>query len=338
MHAIIWVSSGKCCFGQNRSNEQPDRSGLRIAGSTQVFKVLCRTKTAEDEMQADRNFAQKPVDSSFRMITSFFHAVYGNTRTLLVATALLSPTTNADVISITNHSFEDIGGESPVNEFTFGPLNGWDLYDPNNITNGGAGNTYFIGTLTPDAPTNFVNGATDGQRVGIAFNFAGSGGQGEYGMVQTLDDTLQANTRYSLSVDIGNIASGTARSGTFFDLDGFSGYRVDLLAGGEILERDGILAQDNNSLAGSIAEGFFETSTVEFTTGATHDQLGLALGIRLVNLNEIDLAFPDANLEVDFDNVRLSSFAAVPEPNMCLALLSLCCLAYRRVTHSRVTG
>lgn len=240
-----------------------------------------------------------------------------------------STTAAADVIPITNHSFEDISTESPFNEFTFGPLNGWDLYDPNDITNGGAGNTFFIGTLTPDAPTNFVNGASDGQRVAIAFNFAGSGGLGEYGLVQTLTDTLQANTRYSLSVDIGNIASGTAQNGTFFDLDGFSGYRVELLAGGEIIERNGVLAQDNNSLAGSIAEGFFETTTIDFTTGPTPDRLGQTLGIRLVNLNEIDNAFPAANLEVDFDNVRLSSFAAVPEPNMCV-LLPICFLAYRR--------
>lgn len=269
------------------------------------------------------------------MIVILLRTVCVNALIFRLAIALPLSTTQADVIPVTNHSFEDISGESPFNEFTFGPLNGWDLYDPDGITSGGAGNTFYIGTLTPDAPTNFVNGATDGQRVGIAFNFSGSGGSGEYGMVQTLNDTLQANTRYSLSVDIGNIASGTARNGTFFNLDGFSGYRVELLAGGEILEQDGVLAQDNNLLAGSISEGFFQTTTVEFTTGATHDRLGQALGIRLVNLNEIDPAFPAANLEVDFDNVRLNSFAAVPEPNMCFALLSVCVFAYKRFTRTQ---
>ena len=195
-------------------------------------------------------------------------------------------------VSIFNSGFEDITGETPVNEFTFGPLNGWDLYDPGGITAGGAGGTFFIGTLTPDAPTNFTAGAA----------------QGEYGMQQTLSETLQTNTNYSLQVEIGNIASGTAQSGTFFDLDGLPGYRVDLLAGGVLL------SQDNSSLSGFIPEGEFATSTVSFNTGATHSQIGQALQIRLVNLNQIDPLFPTANLEVDFDNVRLNA-SAVPEPS-----------------------
>lgn len=234
---------------------------------------------------------------------------------------------HAAPVTIVNSGFEDISGETPFNEFTFGPLNGWDLYDPGGITAGGAGNTYFIGTLTPDPPTNFTNGAAEGQRVGIAFNFAGSGGQGEYGMQQTLTETLQANQTYTLDVEIGNIASGTAQNGTFFDLDGLPGYRVDLMAGGVIL------AQDNNTLNGLIAEGEFGTSQVVFTTGATHAQLGQALQIRLVNLNQVDPLAPAANLEVDFDNVRLD-VTSVPEPSglFCLGL-AVCCWQARRRKH-----
>ena len=52
-----------------------------------------------------------------------------------------------------------------------------------------------------------------------------------------------------LLVDIGNIATGIAISGQTFFLDGLPGYRVELLAGGTVI------ASDNNSLAGSIAEG-----------------------------------------------------------------------------------
>ncbi|WP_404309406.1 PEP-CTERM sorting domain-containing protein [Neorhodopirellula lusitana] len=219
---------------------------------------------------------------------------------------------HAATVSVINAGFEDISGESPVNEFTFGPLNGWDLYDPGLVTNGGAGGSYYIGTLRPDAPTNFTAGASEGLRVGIAFNFSGSGGQGEYGLQQTLTETLQPNTSYALQVDIGNIASGQAQSGTFFNLDGLPGYRVDLLAGGEIL------AQDDNSLFGTIDEGLFGTSQINFTTGTAHAQLGENLQIRLVNLNEVDPAFPDAHLEVDFDNVRLSA-SAVPEPSCIIA-------------------
>ncbi|MEO2036580.1 MAG: hypothetical protein ABGZ35_31275 [Planctomycetaceae bacterium] len=234
---------------------------------------------------------------------------------LLVAHLCAAPTMAA-IIPIVNPGFEDIAGETPTNEFTFGPLNGWDLYDPGNITDGGDGATFFIGTLTPTAPDFFTAGAPEGQRVGIAFNFSGSGGTGEYGMQQTLSDTLQPDTRYSLDVEIGNIASGTSQDGTFFDISGFPGYRVDLLAGGVVL------AQDNNSLAGTIGEGDFAPTNVFFTTGNTHAQLGQPLEIRLVNLNMVDPGSPTADLEVDFDNIQLGA-AAVPEPGSC-AILALC--------------
>lgn len=223
-------------------------------------------------------------------------------------------------LTVINPGFEDISGETPSGEFTFGPLNGWDLYEdpgpPALDTSGGDGPTYFIGTLTPTdnvtPGTNefFPAGAPEGSRVGIAFNFNGSGGTGEYGMVQTLADVLEANTRYELSVQIGNIASGTATSNTFFPLNGFPGYRVDLLAGTTVL------ASDNNSLAGTIPEGEFTPTTVTFTTGDTHDDLGEQLGIRLVNLNVVDnsVANPnDQDLEVDFDDVSLTA-TVVPEP------------------------
>ncbi|MFO0939209.1 MAG: hypothetical protein U0930_00435 [Pirellulales bacterium] len=214
----------------------------------------------------------------------------------------------ADIITVINHSFEDITGEVPFNEFTFGPLAGWDLYDPGNITNGGAGNTFFIGTLSPTAPMFFSSGAPDGNRVAIAFNFFGSGGLGEYGLRQSLTSTLQANTTYTLQVEIGNIASGSSTNGTPFNLDGFPGYRIDLLAGTQVI------ASDNNSLSGSISNGMFATSTMQFTTNSNPSGLGQALGIRLVNLNQVDPLIPNSDLEVDFDNVRLSAITAIPEP------------------------
>ena len=51
--------------------------------------------------------------------------------------------------NIVNGSFEDISSETTVNEFTFGPLNGWNLYDPATVTDGGDGPNYFVGTLLP---------------------------------------------------------------------------------------------------------------------------------------------------------------------------------------------
>ncbi len=248
-------------------------------------------------------------------------------------------------LTVVNAGFEDISGETPSNEFTFGPLNGWALYEEAGLdTSGGNGPDFFIGTLTPqlnaDTPepgdfSFFPGGASEGNRVGIAFNFAGrtdTGGGLEYGLSQILGDTLLANRQYTLQIDIGNIASGTASNGSFFNLDGFPGYRVDLMAGSTIL------ASDNNTLAGSIAEGEFALSTVTFTTGAVHTNLGENLAIRLVNLNVTDPSAPGADLEVDFDNVRLDA-TAVPEP-AATALISLGVIgliALRRIRISTVS-
>jgi hypothetical protein len=220
-------------------------------------------------------------------------------------------------LGVVNPSFEDTTGATVFNEFTFGPPPGWQLYDPGSITGGGAGPTYYVGTLNPSTTGPgpafpwITAGPPDGNRVAIAFNFVGSGGQGEYGLQQALAATLQPNTRYTLQVEVINIASGTAVNGTIFNLTGFPGYRVDLLAGGVVI------ASDNNTLAGSIPEGEYRTSTVNFITGASHPQLGQALGIRLVNLNQ---ALGSADIEVDFDHVRLDA-TPVPEPTS-LALLA----------------
>jgi hypothetical protein len=245
---------------------------------------------------------------------------------LLISALLLSASglSSAALLGVTNPGFENTTG-SPVvyNEFTFGPLPGWNLYDPGNITDNGDGPTYFIGTIAPQIinPPNyeyFPAGAPQGSRVAIAFNFNGSGGGGEYGLVQTLGDTLTANTLYTLRVLVGNIASGVSQDSTFFNLDGFPGYRIDLLAGGSVL------ASDNNSLAGTIPEGEFRESTLTYLSGGSVAP-GQALGIRLVNLNVVDSLFPGADWEVDFDNVRLEAgSASVPEPRQwTMALLAI---------------
>lgn len=226
----------------------------------------------------------------------------------------LAFTALGEALTVVNAGFEDITGETQVNEFTFGPLNGWQLYDPGSITNGGAGNTYFIGTMTPFLidPENqpgvysyFPGGASEGSRVGIAFNFEGSGGQGDYGMRQVLSSTLQEGLTYTLRVDIGNIGSGFSQANDYYELSGFPGYRVELWAG------EFFLARDDNSL--SIIDGQFGTSTVNFTPLNGQDGIGDNLEIRLISLNLVDPLHTDSDLEVDFDNVRLDA-EAVPEP------------------------
>ncbi|MEL6108709.1 MAG: PEP-CTERM sorting domain-containing protein, partial [Planctomycetota bacterium] len=151
-------------------------------------------------------------------------------------------------------------------------------------------------------------------------------GDGEYGFEQTLDATLQADRDYRLTVEVGNIASGFATNGSFFNLDEFPGYRIDLMAGGEVI------ATDQDSL--TIGEGEFALSTIDFRASADHALLGQSLGIRVVNLNEIPAGFSQAtspDLEVDFDDIRLS-VTSIPEPSGSAVLLaaSLLLVARRR--------
>ncbi len=230
---------------------------------------------------------------------------------------LLTAGTFANAISlpVVNPGFEDTAGSAAnFNEFTFGAFLGWEIYDdPNGLIGNGASNPFYVGTLTPQPDSNnpgdfvyFPDGAPEGQRVAIAFNRAGSDDQGEYGLQQTLVGIpLLANRRYTLQVEIGNIASGIAVSGENFILDGFPGYRVDLLVGGQPV------ASDDNSLGGLILDGEWATSIVIFSTDDLTLGLGSDLGIRLVNLNEIDPAYPGSDLEVDFDDVRLDVVPAV---------------------------
>lgn len=244
---------------------------------------------------------------------------------LTVVLALLSAKENAraDLITVVNPGFEDTSGQTTFNEFTFGTPAGWDLYDPSGIV-GSAG--VFVGTLLPNGTDFFNSTAPEGSRVSILFNSTREG-DGEYGFEQTLDATLQADADYRLTVEVGNIASGFATNGTFFNLDEFPGYRIDLLAGGQVI------ATDDNSL--TIGEGEFALSTIDFRAGQDHALLGQALGIRVVNLNDIPTGFTQAtspDLEVDFDDVRLS-VTSIPEPSsgaLLLGMASWTVLARRR--------
>ncbi|QDT69020.1 hypothetical protein MalM25_19460 [Planctomycetes bacterium MalM25] len=233
-------------------------------------------------------------------------------RLALGCALLIAGDARSELLPVVNPGFEDVSGSAALfNEFSFGAPIGWQVYDdPAGLIGVGASSPYYVGTLGPQPdPMNpggfiyFPAGAPEGERVAIAYNRAGSGGTGAYGLEQTLTGTpLRWNRRHTLRVEVGNIASGPALSGEFFNLDGFPGYRIELLAGGQVV------AADNSSLSGTIGEGEFATSTVVLTTWTDSELgslIGTDLGVRLVNPNEIDPTFPAADLEVDFDNVRL---------------------------------
>lgn len=232
----------------------------------------------------------------------------------LLAGVLTLAAAHATPLPITNAGFENTSGHQIYNEFSFGVPVGWSLYDPASIA---AQPAVYVGTLQPNGTEFFPELAPEGSRVLILYN-GGRKGDGAYGVQQTLGTFLEANTSYVLSVRVGNITSGTSVDGTFFDLSSFPGYRVELLAGTDVI------ASDVDGL--SLAEGAWGLSTVQFTTGATVTP-GLNLGIRLVNRNLPGL--PDN--EVDFDDVQLTA-VAVPEPAAggLLAAGALALLAARR--------
>lgn len=147
------------------------------------------------------------------------------------------------------------------------------------------------GAFNPSV-NNYPAGVPEGNNVGYGF-LVEAPGSGEAGLSQILDARLAANTRYTLSVEVGNPTGDDPVPGISFP--GFPGYRIELLAGGQVL------AADNNSL--SIAEGTFSTSTVTYVSSATNSLLGQPLEIRLINLLQ------GPGIEVDFDDVRLTAKA-----------------------------
>jgi hypothetical protein len=236
---------------------------------------------------------------------------------LLTVTGILAlaSSLHAAPVAIVNHGFEDLylggnlppqyAGDVPATAFPVGDApNGWALY-------GAVGAPAYIGVLNSGVmavepvATYFPAGAPEGENVALTF-FDGHQGGPEFGIQQTLTATLQPRTRYTLTVEVGNIASGVSVVQPYagfgnFDLRGFPGYRLDLLAGITII------GSDNNTLLP--AEGEFLTSAFDVVIGSEHEELDETLTIRLVNLNIQDVDDPVVDLEVDFDNVRLDATA-----------------------------
>jgi len=232
-----------------------------------------------------------------------------------------STTAAAEPLAISNPGFEalylgsnlppEYGGDVPAGAFPTGPAPaGWEIYYEGGTPIGGA----FIGVLNPGTaadhapnPAFFPDGAPEGDNAALLY-MSGDTGDDEFGLTQQLGATLEADTHYTLSVAVGNIASGAGLVEpftSFFDLGGFPGYRVQLLAGGVVLAEDaGTLAPD---------EGAFETSHVELTTGSDPEQVDQPLVIRLVNRNQPDEPGV-SGLEVDFDDVQLDASPAIQVP------------------------
>lgn len=213
--------------------------------------------------------------------------------------ALFSPA-SAQSIPILNAGFESTN-ITPGAFVVLQPL-GWTTYDPVGMIDN-ANNA--VGVIRPLPGTEYFPAGTP-QGSNAALVFLAGPQIGEAGLQQTLTSNLQASMRYRCSVQIGNIASGWSLPGSsggpsnYFNLNGFPGYRIDVLAGGTVV------GSDNNSIGATIPEGEFRQTRFYFDTGPSPTQLGQPLGIRLVNLKAPGtVSVP--NIEVDFDEVILTA-------------------------------
>jgi hypothetical protein len=221
---------------------------------------------------------------------------------------------------VSNAGFEDLylggnlpaqyAGDVPAGAFPVGAAPaGWTAWYSTGSSFPGTN----IGVLNPgrvvdDGPaaTFFPGGAPEGDNALLLYFGNASGGL-PYGVTQVLNDTLQAGITYTLQVEVGNIDSGQGfvepyAGFGYFDIKGFPGYRVQLLAGTTLL------AEDDDTLAPS--EGQWATSSVVFTADEGHPALGSSLEIRLITLDHATTVPNQSGIEVDFDDVRLDASPA----------------------------
>ncbi|HEY9852810.1 MAG TPA: PEP-CTERM sorting domain-containing protein [Leptolyngbyaceae cyanobacterium] len=216
---------------------------------------------------------------------------------LSVAIAVDVPTASAASLFIANHGFEETILEE--GGYTYRePIPGWQIYDPNNLFANGNSNYSVFNAVEASYPGGIV---AEGNNVGAIF-LANEVGSGVAGFSQILGDVLTAGKAYTLKVNIGDPFPDE------YTGEGFPGYAVQLLAGGQVI------AEDFNTQ--SFNPGTFITSTVSYTASANDNYLGQALEIRLLNV------LTGTGKEVNFDNVRLDA-TSVPEPTSIFGLLGL---------------
>ena len=202
----------------------------------------------------------------------------------------LSATAGAAAIPVANPGFED-----PVLA-----ADGWTWLDVPGWTPVGV---YGVGIWNVTSADFDPVLAPEGQNVLYTEYTVGDAG----GAAQVLTETFAADTDYTLTVEVGN-------SYYYY----FSGYSVQLLAGGVVI------AEDNDTLWPDYKK--WATSTVAYTYDPADAALvGQPLEIRLLALGlDKDSPPPGELIGVEFDNVVL-----VPEPAT-LALLGLGALMLKR--------
>lgn len=188
---------------------------------------------------------------------------------------------------IANPGFEQDGLADGTYDYMITPA-GWQPHDPGGVLDGGMN---VVGVLNPTGTSLYPDGAPQGDNVALVFLWNTSTDGVPAGLSQQLTTELTADTRYTLRVKVGNIAAAV---GEPWDLVGFPGYRVELVAGGTVL------VADDDTLRP--AEGAFAQSEITYTSTASDAAIGQALEIRLINLST-----PESGIEVNFDDVELET-------------------------------
>lgn len=128
--------------------------------------------------------------------------------------------------------------------------------------------------------------APEGENVGCVYTYPGY----DYALTQILAETLQASTRYDLSVQVGN--SGVYNEGVSLD------YRVELWTGGNVGDRSFLYGSGEQT----IDPNQWETVNLTYACGPNHEQLGEPLEIRLIAESYADghaVYFDDVILTID---------------------------------------
>ncbi|MDX2082020.1 MAG: sialate O-acetylesterase [Terrimicrobiaceae bacterium] len=200
---------------------------------------------------------------------------------LLMSVGIVS----AQSLSIVNPSFETDpvqGPSAPVFEIRTSAPAGWSyVSDPQAVRGllaaGSVGGVYYPGNAL----------GVDGANAYFTVNGPGR-------ITQTLAETLQPNTTYTIALASGSRATNET----------FGGYEIRLeTASGALV---GTWSGASRNLA---ATGAFATTTRSFTTGATPMGSGEALRITVGQAGGISGAY------ADLDNIRITATAAPPRPS-----------------------
>ena len=232
--------------------------------------------------------------------------------------------TSAFAVTYTiDHRFRTDNSEFEINVPSHGDSlgNGWYTYLPDLCIEC---DKYYYGQYEETGiPAGIPNGHYDdgvnrGQVSELLIDVIKGNSQYPLGMEKKLGIDLEANTQYGLSVAVGNPRSVSGG----YDLRDFGGYRIELLAGIDVIGSKDSVVDSITINEGEFAPASFSVFSQDLDAGL----IGAALGIRLIHKNvgvnpgPRDPNDPNADptpvitWAIAFDDVSLTVVSAVPVP------------------------